>query len=244
MNRKKQIFGLLGCFILCAFFLLLACSSKKTDVSVEQPAESTPPVDVLTPISEPIIPDPILPSPVTSAVPGVLGDMLVVADFNAGEKPNNLGGDFGAWDKDPEDTTQTCTISFEDDDALENSSGYSMRLDYDVDSENPAYNGFWMKLDGLNAERYNTVSFYVRGQGYKNFTKRIKIEMKDSSNTTAPYIINGITDSWQKFQIPFERFRKIHDWSDMNEFVLVFDDMNSDPKQGTLLIDQIAFEKK
>ena len=28
---------------------------------------------------------------------------LMVADFNSGIKPNNLGGDFGAWITDPAD---------------------------------------------------------------------------------------------------------------------------------------------
>ncbi len=37
---------------------------------------------------------------------------VLIADFNSGEKPNNLGGDFGAWDRDPNDYTQTATESF------------------------------------------------------------------------------------------------------------------------------------
>ncbi|RKY37641.1 MAG: hypothetical protein DRP73_01430, partial [Candidatus Omnitrophota bacterium] len=39
-------------------------------------------------------------------------DVLVVADFDSGVKPNNVGGDFGAWDKDPMDFSQTCIESF------------------------------------------------------------------------------------------------------------------------------------
>jgi len=40
------------------------------------------------------------------------GKALVVADFDTGDKPNNLGGDFGAWDKDPNDESQGCQLSF------------------------------------------------------------------------------------------------------------------------------------
>ena len=40
-------------------------------------------------------------------------DELVILDFDTGDKPNNIGGDFGAWDKDPNDETQWCEISFE-----------------------------------------------------------------------------------------------------------------------------------
>src|SRR3990167_1620173 len=59
---------------------------------------------------------------------------LVVADFDTGDKPNNVGGDFGSWDKDPNDTTQGCKMTFEQADALGDAAGYSIRLDYDVDT--------------------------------------------------------------------------------------------------------------
>jgi len=169
---------------------------------------------------------------------------LVLADFNSGDKPNNIGGDFGTWDKDPNDETQYSQLAFEGEDALEDPAGYSIRLDYDVDSPNPAYNGFWMKLNGEDATAYNAVSFYIRGDSEKGFTKRVKIELKDMSNQPSPYIATGITDQWQQVTIPFEKFRKVKDWSAMNEFVVVFDDINSNPKVGTIYIDNISFTKE
>jgi hypothetical protein len=152
---------------------------------------------------------------------------LVIADFDTGDKPNNIGGDFGAWDKDPNDETQSTKMSFEPDDAL----------------GDPAYNGFWMKLNGENATAYNTLTFYIKGDA-AGFSKRVKIEMKDMSNKSSPYIVSGITDQWQKISVPFEKFRRITDWSSMNEFVVVFDDINSSPKTGTISIDHVAFEKQ
>src|SRR3989338_6354852 len=79
------------------------------------------------------------------SAPSSAAAMLLVDDFDRGEKPNALGGDFGSWDKDPSDPTQRCVIAFDKANAFGNA-GYSLRLDYDVDSPNPAYNGFWMKL--------------------------------------------------------------------------------------------------
>ena len=169
---------------------------------------------------------------------------LVIADFDTGDKPNNIGGDFGAWDKDPNDETQGTKMSFDPDDSLGDPAGYAVRLDYDVDSPNPAYNGFWMKLNGQNATAYNTVNFYVKGSKEAGFTKRIKIELKDMSNKPSPYIVSGITDQWQKISIPFEKFRRVEDWASMNEFVVVFDDINSNPKSGTIWIDQITLSKE
>ena len=159
---------------------------------------------------------------VSSATPSE--SELVVADFNTGDKPSNIGGDFGAWDKDPNDETQGCQQSFEAIDALGDETGYAIRLDYDVDSPNPAYNGFWMKLNDLDATAYNTVNFYLKGDATNGFTKRVKVELKDSSKQPSPYIVAGVTDQWQKFSIPFEKFRRVKNWDVLNEFVVVFDD--------------------
>lgn len=172
------------------------------------------------------------------------GDELVVADFDTGDKPNNIGGDFGGWDKDPNDDTQGTTMSFASDDAKGDPSGYSIRLDYDVDSPNPAYNGFWMKLNGEDATAYNTLTFYVKGDASAGYTKRIKIELKDMSGKASPYIVSDITDKWQKVSIPFEKFRRIENWNSLNEFVVVFDDINSNPKTGTIFVDDIALAKE
>ncbi len=169
---------------------------------------------------------------------------LVIADFNTGDKPNNIGGDFGVWNKDPDDSTQKSEMKFESDDTLGDSTGYSIRLDYDVDSPNPAYNGFWMKLNGVDATPYNSLTFYVKGDTKAGFTRRVKIELKDKSNKPSAYIVGNITDQWQKVSIPFDKIRHIQDWNSLNEFVIVFDDLNSNPKTGTIFIDQIAFSKE
>ena len=169
---------------------------------------------------------------------------LVIADFDTGDKPNNIGGDFGGWDKDPNDESQGTQMSFDTDDSQGDASGYSIRLDYDVDSPNPAYNGFWMKLNGEDATAYNTLNFYVKGDAKAGYTKRFKIELKDMTNKPSAYIVSGVTDQWQKISIPFEKFRRIENWNSLNELVFVFDDINSSPKTGSILIDQITFSKQ
>ncbi len=169
---------------------------------------------------------------------------IVVADFDTGDKPNNLGGDFGAWDKDPNDDTQGTEMSFEANDALSDPAGYCLRLDYDVDSPNPAYNGFWMKMNGEDVSNYNTLKFYLKGDAKAGFTKRIKIELKDMTNKPSPYILSGITEEWKQYSIPLEKFRRINDWKSMNEIVFVFDDINSSPKTGTVYLDHVSFAKE
>jgi len=169
---------------------------------------------------------------------------LVIADFDTGDKPNNIGGDFGGWDKDPNDESQGTQMSFDTDDSQGDASGYAIRLDYDVDSPNPAYNGFWMKLNGEDATAYNTLNFFVKGDAKTGYTKRFKIELKDMTNKPSAYIVSGVTDQWQKISIPFEKFRRIENWNSLNEIVFVFDDINSSPKTGSILLDQITFSKQ
>ncbi|MDD4879251.1 MAG: hypothetical protein PHR22_02205, partial [Candidatus Omnitrophica bacterium] len=43
----------------------------------------------------------------------VFAETLVTADFDSGDKPNNIGGDFGAWNKDEADMTQGCKSEFD-----------------------------------------------------------------------------------------------------------------------------------
>lgn len=187
---------------------------------------------------------PYQPAAVPEDDGGENGSTLVIADFDTGDKPNNLAGDFGGWDKDPADDTQGTRMFFASDDAKGDPTGYSVRLDYDVDSPKPAYNGFWMKLNGENATPYNTLRFSIKGDAGTGFTKRVKIELKDMSGKTSPYIVGGITDQWQEIVVPFEKFRRIEDWSSLNEFVLVFDDINSQPKVGTIYLDHVFLSKE
>ncbi|MBU1864471.1 MAG: hypothetical protein KKH94_12490 [Candidatus Omnitrophica bacterium] len=168
---------------------------------------------------------------------------LLIADFNTPPPDaeniglNNIGGQYSIWDRDPTDDTQTCTMAFVQDPIVDN--GYALQLNYDVDSPNPAYNGFWMKLMQKDFTGYNTLNFYIRGDTEARFTSRLKIELKDNQKT-ASYVVGGITESWQKYSIPFGKYRLIKDWSAMNEFVIVFDDIVSKPKAGTIYVDHIT----
>ncbi len=166
---------------------------------------------------------------------------LMVADFDSGDKPNNLGGDFGAWDKDPNDDTQGCSMSFVPDDPHGNPDGFALRLDYDVDSPTPAYNGLYMKLENANGLPFNTLSFYVRGASNR-FTKQMKIELKTADHRSSFYVVSGFTSEWQEIQIPLKEFKGIKSGSALSELIMVFDDVNTAPKKGTLLIDQISFK--
>jgi hypothetical protein len=71
---------------------------------------------------------------------------LMVADFDSGHKPNNLGGDFGCWIKDPGDPMQGCLESFD-----RGAKGTALRIFCGVDSDQPAWGGWWMRRRSLDA---------------------------------------------------------------------------------------------
>jgi len=168
---------------------------------------------------------------------------LVVADFDLGIKPNNVGGDWGAWNFDPEDREQGTEDSIEADDYKNPSSGRCLRIDYDVQSPNPAFNGLWMKLGGLDATPYSWLSFYVRGPSDGKFTKRFKVELKNETGERAPYLVDGVSTEWKEIRIPFKAEPSFEDWSRLTEFVIVFDDILATYKEGTIYLDQIEFQK-
>ena len=165
---------------------------------------------------------------------------LLVDDFNRGEKPNALGGDYGAWNKDESDPTQKCANSFDKPNAY-GGAGYALKLDYDVDSPNPAYNGFWMKLQGTNVTGYKSLVLYVKGDAGRGYTAQIKLELKNGSEV-GKYLLKGLTDDWQQVSIPLKEFAGLSDLSGLTEFVVVFDDLTSTKKVGTIYLDEISFE--
>ena len=174
---------------------------------------------------------------VASAHAGV----LLVDDFNDISKPNFLGGNFGAWDKDKKDMTQFCVDSF-DGDIKNGNSGYSLKLDYDVDSPNPAYNGFWMDLNNVDLREYNTFVFYVAGDKKTGYTTQFKVELKNSSGEVGRFLVTGVTSKWTKVMVPFRKIHGLTDWRSVSQIVIVFDDVTSTDKDGVLYFDDISFQ--
>jgi|GEM_PF-1249583 len=173
------------------------------------------------------------------AAAGVAGaKLLLIDDFNSGSNINKLGGLQGDWQADPNDETQGNECVYSADDNFMGAQGKSLRITYDVDSPRPAYNGFWIKLNGADARPYSQVVFFVRGDGDYGFPTRFNIEIKNAKQV-GKYTVRGIDAKWRKFVVPFESFEGITDWSALTEFVLVFADTSIDQKVGRIYFDDL-----
>jgi hypothetical protein len=177
-----------------------------------------------------------------SAAAKASGNEFVIADFNSGEKPNNIGGDFGAWNKDPTDFSQGCNEAF-DSVNRQGSTGFAMKLDYSVESKNPAYNGFWMMLQNFDASKYDNVALWVKGDGKVGYTTVFKVELKNAAKQIGRYYVTSVTDAWQDIVIPLKEFKGLTDFSNLTEFVVVFEDRIASNKKGVIYIDNIRFTK-
>lgn len=183
-----------------------------------------------------------LPLSFAAEKPSTTVGEVVIADFDSGEKPNNIGGNFGAWDKDPADFSQGCAESF-DSVNRRGTRGFSMKIDYDVDSKNPAYNGFWMFLQDFDASGYDNLSFWVKGDSEEGYTTVFKIELKNNKKQVGRYYVTNITDQWQEIIIPLKEFKGIDDFSSLSEFVIVFEDRVASNKDGVIYIDDVKITK-
>ncbi len=178
-------------------------------------------------------------SPLHARPHGPMTD-LVLADFNIEGHRTNAGEAFGAWDSDPGDQTQFCRVRLVESER-EGESGYGLMLEYDVDSPNPAFNGFWMKLPQIPIRHYEALLLSIKGDASLGFTRRLRLELKGRSQV-ARFELSGIEADWKRIRIPLSEFDGIGGLREATELVIVFDDETVTERVGTLYIDNVVLE--
>ncbi len=171
-------------------------------------------------------------------------DVVLIDDFNGGVRSNLLGGAMGAWLKDDADDTQSCEIDFVERPHL-GKSGYSMQINYDVDSPNPAYNGVWVKLEGFDARPYKFLVLYLKTPNQAPYgTDTLKLELRNDKKESGSFVIKRIPrGAWREYKIPLNKFRGVKDWSSLDELVVVFEDKTANPKEGIVYLENVYFTK-
>src|SRR5664279_1753843 len=173
---------------------------------------------------------------------------LVVHDFNRPGIQSNLGGNAATWNLDPTDTNSGC-INTLDAQTKRGTRGNSLRLTYRLNLNKSSQNGFWVKLNGLDARDFDHLELWIKGDSKQGFAGSLKIEVKQPrpgspvQTLQGSYVIRGITEEWQRFRIPLNMFTGIETWKDLEELVIGFHSRREKVAQGAVFIDDIAFVK-
>lgn len=170
---------------------------------------------------------------------------LMIADFDRGQKPNLISGDYGSWNKTEWDRTQFCNESITTDPRIVyGGKGCSLALDYDINSpHHPAYNGFWMRLEKIDLRPWKYLCFYIRGDPRMPFADKFVVEIKNMKGEIARFVVEGVTTEWKQVILPLEKMNKDADFSEAFELTIVFDEKITTVKEGRIYIDEFYLYK-
>ena len=88
---------------------------------------------------------------------------------------------------------------------------------------------------------YRTLSFEIKGDPQRGFTRRLRLELKDRSRV-AQFPLDGIEAQWKLFRIPLNAFDGFETLRAATELVIVFDEETVTEKVGTVYLDNLTFE--
>lgn len=170
---------------------------------------------------------------------------LILFDFDKKKQFNNLNGAWGNFDANPSDREAYCKTKYIKDEDL-HKAGFYLKISYKVESSQPAYNGIWTKLNGVNLKDFEALCITVKGDKAAGYAPMFKVEIKNKEGKLEG-IVDNITDDWKKIVIPFKDMDGDYDTFDftkMNEFTIVFEDWRLNPKTGVIYVDDIGFIPK
>ena len=186
----------------------------------------------------------------------------MVADFESDKFVNNLGGGIGDWNMNPEDINNSFTdLKLIKIPSLDGRESQVLGLNYSVDSDQPAQNGFWTKLVGLDGSQYDHLAFDIKGDAQKGFTEKFRIELKKCKDTECLESVRGsaiipVTGEWQTVMVPLNTMTGLIDFANpeswknpmigytgLSELIFIFNDKFVTKKQGRIYLDNIRFVK-
>jgi hypothetical protein len=115
-----------------------------------------------------------------------------------------------------------------------------IRIGYDLNYPYPSVKTFALSTPQINAAKYKTIRFSIRGleEGYPNI---IRVELRNKKNEVSSVLVQGVRLGWKSCVIPFEDFKEITDWSNIEDVSFILEAWNAEKKKGIILIDDISF---
>lgn len=164
------------------------------------------------------------------------GGVLVIDDFESREYINLFGGASGAWEKDPSDQDEFCRADFVQTEINKNKTT-ALHLFYKVTPSD--YNGYYSKLNGIDATSYKYLELYLKSDSEKLST--FKIELKNSLDEAGYYYVTGIEKDWISIKIPLSGFTGINSFNKLKELIFTFEGDKLGNSEGGLFVDNIRF---
>lgn len=162
---------------------------------------------------------------------------LLVADFKTAERVNKLGGEYSAWASSGADPAGVCEESIDPAGGPDGLGAW--KITYDISNEG-SYSGTGMKLMGLDATTYKTLSFRVKNEAADAIDFIVELKVDASSGlVTRRYTVRGVGAEWKTVQIPLADFR-LPSLKPLAEMTTVFDKTTS-VRKGAIRITEIAF---
>ena len=120
--------------------------------------------------------------------------------------------------------------------------GGALNVEYDV-SRAGEFAGIYKPLDGLDASRYRTLSFWVQGaQGGEAILVGLKhANGQEHKIPVSRYLESGITQDWQRVAIPLAAFTRRTDAAALENLSFTVEERLGSGS-GTVMIDRLAFE--
>lgn len=166
--------------------------------------------------------------------------ILRIESFDHKETAKNIV----TWEHNILDSNQSIRIELIDQDAQNKRGGRALAIHFDVDSPEPAMVGCWIKLENQDLSAFDTLHFSLKSGDGERLKGSVAVQFTDSLYRKAAYLVSQIKDEWTEFRIPLKKFPRISNWSEIREFEIIIDDINANPKEGTLLIDEIYVSKE
>lgn len=179
-------------------------------------------------------------------------NLLLIADFKAGGAQNNLGGHFGTFNAGKEEAECKASLSFVEEDALERKEGKAAKIEFDNQGK-PFWSGLWLCTNEMQNEdlgAYDRLVFRARTESLRSLVIVVKdrtAKDDDSNEGVGTIPVSGLTEKWQKFEVPFKDFRPKAagghlNWKSVRQFVFVCYE-GERPSKGTLYLDEVCCAK-
>jgi hypothetical protein len=129
--------------------------------------------------------------------------------------------------------------------------GSSLRLDYDVDAPK-AFNGFWMKLGGIDkgnnfdASGFKKLTFWVKGEKGGGVPAKFRVELKgDAGDVIGQYYVGDVKPECTRVEVPLEVYvTQGVQLAALNEMTIGFENKSALPGavKGVIWVDDIVLE--